>query len=226
MRFRDVRPEELIARGRCAVRPAYRRPVHHRASARLTRPVHSLHAAAALEQLRNERDTAWERYVTFAPPFDEGMIAATIIAEPASHEWRLVDAALERLCCPGCRNELGAGPRGCRQCDAADGDRFRARELDRRGAPPGNDHAIRVASVILRLSHRYPTYLAQGIELLLPLLLDGDLPRGDQRLRLEALLDRAAAGDPRLHTASTVDEVLGIVEAAAPVRARHPRPWP
>lgn len=167
---------------------------------------------AALQRLRNERDTAWQRHRAQTPATDERIVGEAVIADPSAHDWRLVDAALERLRCADCGSELGAGPRGCALCDAADGSRFAAREIDPPDARPGNEHAIRVSSAVLRTPHRYPGYVVRGNELLLPLFLAGQMPRREQKPRLDRLVKGPLASDRRLERAATFDALLALVD--------------
>ncbi|WP_218004576.1 hypothetical protein [Microtetraspora niveoalba] len=85
---------------------------------------------------------------------DEQGIAAMVVDEPDRHDWRVVDAAMDRLVCPGCGSRLGAGPVGCGDCDRAHGFRYSAIETDRPGVHWGNEHAIRVNVSIVRAPHR------------------------------------------------------------------------
>ena len=176
--------------------------------------------AEVLETLRRERAEAWRRHASSTPTADEETVAEAILGDPGSHEWRLVDAALERLRCADCGRELGAGPRGCARCDMADGFRFAAREPDRPSVPPGNEHAIRVSSAVLRMPHRYRGYVVRGNELFLPLFMAGQLPRREQKARLNQLLKRAPATASRLETAATFDELLALAEGIARRPAR------
>ena len=114
-------------------------------------------------------------------------LAALVLDDPADHPWRVVDAALERSTCPACGAVLGAGERGCGPCDLADGSRFLAREPDRPGVPPGNEHAIRVSSTVVRHPHRWPAHAVVGNHHYLPLFVAGQMPtRGEQLAVIEA----------------------------------------
>jgi hypothetical protein len=163
----------------------------------------------ALETLHEERDEAWRLHIRDIPDPHGEAIARAILDDPSRHLWRLVDAAMERLRCPDCGQEFGAGRRGCDACDRADGYRFAALEPDRPGVPPGNEHAIRVSSVVLRMPHRYPAEAVRGNELMLPLFMDGQMPRREQKPRLVLVLKALAAG-PLLESARTFDEMLEI----------------
>jgi hypothetical protein len=163
----------------------------------------------ALETLDGERAEAWRRHVGDAPDHDNEAIARAILQDPSRHAWRLVDAAMERLPCRDCGQELGAGRRGCAPCDSADGYRFAAQEPDRPGVPPGNEHAIRVSSTILRIPRRYPAEAVRGNELMLPLFMVGEMPRREQKLRLDQVL-KTLGGGSLLESARTFDEMLEI----------------
>lgn len=150
-------------------------------------------ALDALEGVERSIEAAWEDERRQHPEEDAGVTARRIVADPTLHPWRLVDAALTHLDCPDCGTPLGSGRRGCEACDLADGYRFAAHEPDRPGAPPGNEHAIRVSSAVLRAPHRYPAWTVEGNKLLLPLFVAGEMPaRRDQ----EILLDAARRGVP------------------------------
>ena len=123
--------------------------------------------------------------------------------------------------------ELGAGARAggwkprdeagwdehCGPCDLADGYRFAAREVDRPGVPPGNEHAIRVASAVARTRDRYSPRARVGYELLLPDLIDGALPSTPQAQAFKALINRLPPEEcDRVRTITEVEElVCGIL---------------
>nr|BFE89065.1 hypothetical protein GCM10020093_116660 [Planobispora longispora] len=46
---------------------------------------------------------------------DETAIAEMVVDEPSRHDWRVVDAALDRLACPECGSRLGRGPVAARR---------------------------------------------------------------------------------------------------------------
>ncbi|WP_147315564.1 hypothetical protein [Asanoa ferruginea] len=89
-----------------------------------------------------------------------------------------MDAALAHTTCSACGAALGAGAVGCEQCDAAHGWRWLAAEQDRAGVPPGNEHAIRVATAVARLAHRFPAHMVPRYAVTLPLLIAGGLSAG------------------------------------------------
>ena len=75
-------------------------------------------------------------------------------------------------------------------CDQANGFRFGAREVDRPGVPPGNEHAIRVSSAVARTRHRYSPRARAGYELFLPDLLAGALPTTAQAQHAKHLINQ------------------------------------
>jgi hypothetical protein len=97
-------------------------------------------------------EAAWADHARAAAETDERAIARAVFAEPNRFDWRLLDAALDHLRCDECGARLGSGPRGCPECDFADGYRFSGRETNRPGVPQGNEHAIRVSFAVLRSS--------------------------------------------------------------------------
>lgn len=168
---------------------------------------------AALAVLRRERDEAWRIHVGVSLDADHDAVARATLEDPSRHEWRLVDAAMERLLCPACGQELGAGSRGCDPCDIADGFRFAAREPDRPGVPMGNEHAVRVSSTILRMPHRYPAWVVRGNEVMLPLFMEGVMPRREQKVRLDQILRGPLAFGPLREKARTFEEILELAES-------------
>ncbi len=76
----------------------------------------------------------------------------------------------------------------------ADGFRFAAREVDRPGVPPGNEHAIRVASAVARTRDRYSPRARVGYELLLPDLIDGALPSTPAGAGVQGIDQQAVPG--------------------------------
>jgi hypothetical protein len=79
-----------------------------------------------------------------------------------------------------------AGRGAADPCHIANGFRFAAQEPDLDGLPPGNEHAIRVSSALLRSPLRYPDWVVRSNEVL-PLFLAGDVPsRGEQETMLAA----------------------------------------
>ncbi|WP_433387047.1 hypothetical protein [Micromonospora sp. KLBMP9576] len=117
-------------------------------------------------------------------------VAWLVVADPAAYGWRTVDGALDRLTCPACGSRLTGGPVSCETCEFHHRMRFGAREVDRRDVPPGNEHALRVASAVTRTRHRYPPRARVGYELVLPQLVAGALPTTRQAQAGKALINR------------------------------------
>ena len=144
----------------------------------------------------------------------DGELAELVGDDAAAFTWREVDAALDRRRCPDCDGALGAGPRGCLPCDLADGGRFAAIETDRPGVPPGNEHALRVATAVVRHPHRWPEVAVTADRLYLPLFAAGDLPTRTQRYALLAAIREGFAD--QLLGARSFDE---MAERAARLRS-------
>ncbi|MER5835163.1 hypothetical protein ABT116_31125 [Streptomyces sp. NPDC002130] len=124
----------------------------------------------------------------------ERTLAEMVAAEPDRHDWRLVDAALDRLRCPDCGDRLTRGPVGCPACDRAHGYRYAAIETDRPGVPPGNEHAIRVNVSVVRRPQVSSDGEVLVRRLLLPLLLAGFLPTTEEAQRISALVKKSPPG--------------------------------
>lgn len=148
---------------------------------------------AALREIEDSIDAAWDSFCTGSgvrrgtPEARE--LAEVVLQDPSEFDWRVVDGALNQLTCPDCGSTLGAGAR-CANCDQANGFRFAARETDRPGVPPGNEHAIRVSSAVARTRDRYTPRARAGYELLLPDLLTGLLPTTAQAQHLKHLINQ------------------------------------
>ncbi|MGW0613154.1 hypothetical protein [Streptomyces sp. NPDC002788] len=121
----------------------------------------------------------------------ERVLAGTVAAEPDRYDWRVVDAALDRLVCPDCGDRLARGPAGCPACDLAHGFRYAAIETDRPGVPPGNEHAIRVNVSVVRRPQVSSESEVLVRRLLLPLLLAGFLPTTQEAQRMSALMKKS-----------------------------------
>ncbi|MEU8199632.1 hypothetical protein [Streptosporangium sp. NPDC049046] len=130
---------------------------------------------------------------------EESAIAEMVAEEPDRHDWRVVDAALDRLVCPDCGARLGRGPLGCPPCDLADGFRYSAVETDRPNVPPGNEHAIRVGVSVIRAGHRQSPAALLGWRVGLPALLEGFLPTTAQAQAMRA----------RINAGATYDDLVG-----------------
>ncbi|GAB2640771.1 hypothetical protein [Kribbella swartbergensis] len=149
---------------------------------------------AALQQVEDSIDEAWRRFCSdsgvTAGTAEERELAEVVLQDTSEFDWRVVDGALKQLTCPDCGSGLGAGPTGCASCDQANGFRFAAREVDRPGVPPGNEHAIRVSSAVARTRHRYSPRARAGYELYLPDLLEGALPTTPEAQRTKAIINQ------------------------------------
>ncbi|WP_414941315.1 hypothetical protein [Amycolatopsis sp. cmx-11-51] len=133
-------------------------------------------------------------------------LAEMVVADTSAFAWRVVDAALSRLRCAVCGDELGAGPTGCGKCDHANGFRFAASEIDRHATPPGTEHGLRVATAVARTRHRYGTRARCGFELGLPDLLEGKLPSTAQAQAYRAAIDKLTEED--CERVTSFEEVL------------------
>jgi len=126
---------------------------------------------------------------------EERVVAEMVVDEVDGHLWRVVDAAYDRLGCEECGRRLSRGPAGCSACDLAHGFRYAAREVDRPGVPPGNEHALRVNVSVVRR----PYGVSEGELLLrrlsLPVLLEGLLPTRQQAQATKALYRKGAGVD-------------------------------
>ncbi|MEY9927263.1 hypothetical protein ABH926_001888 [Catenulispora sp. GP43] len=125
----------------------------------------------------------------------EKTLAEMVTAEPDRHDWRIVDAAYDRLTCPECGGRLSRGPVGCPACDLAHGFRYAAVETDRPGARPGNEHGVRVNGSVVRRPQVTSEDELLVRRLVLPLALIGWLPSTDQAQRASTLIKRAPAGE-------------------------------
>lgn len=170
----------------------------------------------ALAEIEAAMAAAWGRQRAEHPGTDPDLLADAIVADPVQHDWRLVEAALDRLTCPACDTRLGSGARGCVACDAADGQRFAAQEVDRPGVPPGNEHAIHVASAVLRAPARYPSWAVRANEVYLPLFLAGQMPT---RAEQDALTGALRRGMFEATDIGSPDTFGALIEALA---ERHP----
>ncbi|MEU8221939.1 hypothetical protein [Kribbella sp. NPDC048915] len=148
----------------------------------------------ALRQVEDSIAAAWDSFCADSgvhPGTAEARaLAEVVLQDPSEFDWRIVDGALNQLTCPDCGATLGAGATGCPTCDRANGFRFAARETDRPGVPPGNEHAIRVSSAVARTRHRYSPRARAGYELLLPDLLAGLLPSTPEAQRMKHLINQ------------------------------------
>ncbi|WP_378730541.1 hypothetical protein [Nocardia brasiliensis] len=144
----------------------------------------------------------WHRFFDQWEGENELDVARLIAAEPEQHDWRIVDAALDRIVCDECGNRLGRGPMNCSACNLAHGFRYAAIESDRPGAPPGNEHAIRVNVSVVRRPQLTSAQELLARRLFLPALLVGFLPTTAQAQRISAMIK----SDP------TPERVFGLVD--------------
>lgn len=142
-------------------------------------------------------------------PQEAAALAETVAAEPDRHDWRVVDAALDRLVCSECGDRLGRGPLGCSACDLAHGFRYAAIETDRPGVPPGNEHAVRVNVSVVRRPHVTSGNELLARRLLLPHLLVGHLPSVEEAQRVSALIKRSPPGQRAHLIEQVIEEALG-----------------
>ncbi|WP_107657173.1 hypothetical protein [Nocardia suismassiliense] len=119
---------------------------------------------------------------------NEHDVARLIAAEPDRHDWRIVDAALDRIVCDECGSRLSRGPMNCSTCNLAHGFRYAAIESDRPGVPPGNEHAIRVNISVVRRPQMTSAQELLARRLFLPALLVGFLPTTAQAQRISAMI--------------------------------------
>jgi hypothetical protein len=172
--------------------------------------------ARVVEEIEAGMDRAWatlleHRAVQPGSP-EETDLAWLVADHPSEHEWRVVDAAIDRLSCPGCEYQLATGPVSCRTCTYYHGLRFAARELDRPHVDAGNEHALRVACVVTRCRTRYSAHARVGYELLLPILLAGTAPTSAQAQADRTLINQL--------TDEECDQVTSMSDVENRVRGR------
>lgn len=137
----------------------------------------------------------WRLFLVDWPAESELDLAELVAAEHDRHDWRIVDAALDRIVCDECGSRLGRGPMACSACHLAHGFRYAAIETDRPGVPRGNEHAIRVNVSVLRRPQMTSAQELLARRLLLPALLVGFLPTTAQAQRVSAMIK----SDPTPH---------------------------
>ncbi|WP_199548955.1 hypothetical protein [Streptomyces sp. N35] len=175
---------------------------------------------ALVDALVEEEWTAFVRHWG-AGPAEEHALAELVVSEPDRHDWRVVDAALDRLTCGDCGGRLGRGPAGCAGCELAHGFRYAAIETDRPGVPQGNEHAVRVNVSVVRRPQ-----LTSAAELLvrrksLPLLLAGFLPTTQEAQRMSATVKRAAAEAREELVDQAVEETVSRLRQEQATRLRQ-----
>ncbi|OKK01169.1 hypothetical protein [Amycolatopsis sp. CB00013] len=139
---------------------------------------------------------------------EETDLAESVVDDTSVFEWRIVDAAYDKLTCADCGSRLGSGPVGCDKCDQADGFRFAAIETDRPATPPGTEHGLRVATAVARARHRHGARARCGFELGLPLLLGGQLPGTAQAQAYRAAIDKLT--EEECERVTSFEEIPGI----------------
>ncbi|MEV6591225.1 hypothetical protein [Streptomyces acidicola] len=142
-------------------------------------------------------------------PQEAAVLGEMVAAEPNRHDWRVVDAALDRLACSECGGRLSRGPVGCSACDLAHGFRYAAIETDRPGVPPGNEHAIRVNVSVVRRPQVTSENEILGRRLVLPHLLVGLLPTIEEAQRMSALIKRSPPAQKTRLIEQAIEETLG-----------------
>ncbi|WP_204032442.1 hypothetical protein [Micromonospora qiuiae] len=172
----------------------------------------SLLLAQAIGQIEAELDLAWARLLSDFDvahgTADETALGWLVVDNPEEHDWRVVDAALDRLSCTECGVTLARGPATCRRCTYHHELRFAARETDRPNVPPGNEHAIRVSFAVARNRTRYSPRARVGYELLLPDLVAGFLPTTKQAQAAKALINKLTPEE--CDRVTTFDEVEAL----------------
>ncbi|WP_280298206.1 hypothetical protein [Nocardia neocaledoniensis] len=150
-------------------------------------------------------EETWRHFLDQWCGEDETEVARLVAAEPDQHDWRIVDAALDRIVCAECGSRLSRGPMVCSACNLAHGFRYAAIESDRPGVPPGNEHAIRVNVSVVRRPQLTSAQELLARRLLLPALLVGFLPTTAQAQRLSAMIK----SNPTMEDAARLaDDVL------------------
>ncbi|MGW5684540.1 hypothetical protein [Nonomuraea sp. NPDC003754] len=124
---------------------------------------------------------------------DDPALAEMIVDEIKGYDWRVVDAAFDRLTCAQCGNRRGRGPTGCPPCDLDEGFRYAAREVDRPGVAPRNEHAVRVGAAVLRNGHRHSPRALLSWQISFPLVMGGAMLTTPQAQALRARINKGAA---------------------------------
>ncbi|WET76598.1 hypothetical protein P3102_20995 [Amycolatopsis sp. QT-25] len=168
--------------------------------------------AEALVAVEASIEDRWRRlleeYGVTAGTEAESDLVELVVTDTSVFEWRVVDAAYDRVDCTDCGNALGAGPTGCGKCDHATGFRFAAIETDKPATPPGTEHALRVATAVARTRHRYGVRARCGFELGLPLFLQGELPGTAQAQACRAAIDKLT--EEECERVTSYDEVTRL----------------
>ncbi|MGW0433049.1 hypothetical protein ACWDV4_10985 [Micromonospora sp. NPDC003197] len=169
--------------------------------------------AQVIGGIQAELDLAWAGLlsdVDVAPDSpDETALSWLVIDNPQEYDWRVVDAALDRLTCTECGSTLTGGPASCQRCTYYHEMRFAAREVDRPNVPAGNEHAIRVSFAVARSRRtRYAARVRVGYELVLPDLVAGGLPTTKQAQAARALINKLTPEEcERVTTFAEIEEL-------------------
>ncbi|MEU6264002.1 hypothetical protein [Saccharopolyspora shandongensis] len=147
----------------------------------------------------------WRRLRAEWAAESEAEVAGLVVAEPDRHDWRVVDAALDRITCDECGDRLSRGPMDCAACNLAHGFRYAAVETDRPGVSPLNEHAVRVNVSVVRRPQMTSAQELLVRRLLLPALLVGFLPTTAEAQRVSALVKEGATPD---RVVELIDELL------------------
>lgn len=134
----------------------------------------------------------WRRLQESAGLPEPELAEQVLQSDVGTHPWTCTDMAMTVLSCVTCGAELGAGDMSCLRCQIADERRW---AWDHMGYPTrmtGNEHALRVARMMLRAPHRQRESIVQCWRLTTPFLLIGDVPTTSQaqRIRAHVLADR------------------------------------
>ncbi|MFD9942998.1 hypothetical protein ACFWYW_35015 [Nonomuraea sp. NPDC059023] len=151
---------------------------------------------------------------------DDPDLAEMIVSEIKPYAWRVVDAAFDRLTCPACGSRRGRGPAGCPPCDLDEGFRYSAREPDRPGVPPLNEHAVRVGAAVLRNAHRHSEKALLSWRLGFPLVLAGGMFTTAQAQNLRARINKGAGYDDLAPWVATRIHPPVVNEGESPSRQR------
>ncbi|WP_190817329.1 hypothetical protein [Saccharopolyspora pogona] len=148
----------------------------------------------------------WQRFRVNWGDESEAEVAGLAVAEPDRHDWRVVDAALDRITCDECGGPLSRGPVDCAACNLAHGFRYAAIETDRPGVQPLNEHAVRVNVSVVRRPQVTSAKELLARRLMLPVVLVGFLPTTAEAQRMSALVKGGAAPG---QVVELVDDWLG-----------------
>lgn len=148
----------------------------------------------AVEAIWRRDWIAWIQALGIASESPEETALARFVAEsPEPYVWTIADYALTRFKCDTCGQEAGGGPADCPSCAFMFGNLW-APNLER-GATL-DEHALRVARLVVRHPHRHSPAVAAGWRLSLAAVLAGGIGTGAHARRLAAWLK--AGGDPAL----------------------------